>query len=195
MDIVTLTRNDVAFNESMRVPKVQTIWLIPNKAVKSKFIVPVYISVHVPGKSGNYKPWVYFSPLWVCINVEKNAASVLHLPHCSDCTLWTLRGGCSASLHFSTHLAYTVIPNTYQTYSASKQSFQIQHHRPTSHCLANPCKIIVICRTNTAKFMSESHDILRNLYIQCGFMCICVYINASTDGCMCIQSQGIHGRT
>lgn len=91
----------------------QTIWLIPSKAVKSKFIVPVYISMHVPEKSGNYKPRAYFSPLWVCINVQKNAASVLHLPHCSDCTLWTLKGGFSASLHFSTHLASAVIPHTH----------------------------------------------------------------------------------
>lgn len=151
MDIVTLTRSDVAFNESMRVPQVQTVWLIPSKAVKSKFIVPVYISVHVPEKSGNYKPWVYFSPLWVCINGEKNAASVLHLPHCSDCTLWTLRGGCSASLRFSTHLAYALVPYTYQAYFASEQSYQIQHHRHTSCCLANPCKVIIICRTNIVK--------------------------------------------
>lgn len=33
-----------------------SIWLSPSKAVKSKFIVPVYISMHVPEKSGNYKP-------------------------------------------------------------------------------------------------------------------------------------------
>lgn len=52
MDIVTLTRHDVAFNESTRVPYVQTVWLIPNMAVKREFIVLVYISMHVPGKSG-----------------------------------------------------------------------------------------------------------------------------------------------
>lgn len=63
MNTVTLTRNDVTFNESMRVPSVHTMWPIPRKAVKSEFIVLVYISMHVPEKSGNYKPPVYFSPL------------------------------------------------------------------------------------------------------------------------------------
>lgn len=97
------------------------MWLIPRKAVKSEFIVLVYISMHVPEKSGNSKPRVYFSPLRVCINVEENSSSVLRLPHCSDCTLQTLRGGCSTPLPFSTHIASAVIPyvSTYETFSAA----------------------------------------------------------------------------
>lgn len=51
------------------------------KAVKGEFIVLVYISMHVPEKFGNYEPQAYFSSLCVCINGEKNAASVLRYPH------------------------------------------------------------------------------------------------------------------
>lgn len=59
-------------------------------------------------------------------------------------------------------------------------------------CLANPYESI-ICRTNTVKFMSESHDILCNQYIQSGFMCISVYMFASTNCCTCMQVQAKHG--
>lgn len=125
--------------------------------------------------------------LCVCINVEENASSVLHLPHCSDCTLWTPRGGCSTG--FSLYaFSHAVISYTFQTYFAAQQLCQTQHSTVTSLLVFKT----VIYRTKTGKFMSESHDIFCNHYIHCRFMCICVYMYASTNWCTCIQTQAKH---
>ena len=114
------------------------MWLIPRKAVKSEFIVLVYISIHVPEKSGNYKPPVRFSPLSVlCINVEKNAASVLHLPHCCDCTLRTLRGGGVLLCCDPTHV------HIWDLFCLMTAIVDFKHSRNLL------CKMIVICRANT----------------------------------------------
>lgn len=82
MDLVTLKRNDVAFNESANVCAPVCSWF-PGRQLKREFIVLVYISMRVPGKSGNFE---------LCKSAAKNAASVLNLPHCYE---RTARGGCS----------------------------------------------------------------------------------------------------
>lgn len=170
------------------------MWLIPRKAVKSEFIVLVYISMHVPEKSGNYKPRVYFSPLWVCINVEKNAASVFTSPP----LLWLHSVDTEGRVFYIAAFLYTSSLCSNPTHIRVRDIFccitiiSDSAQQYLLCCLASPYKSI-ICRTNTVKFMSESHDILCNQYIQWWFMCICVYIYASTNCCTCIQPQAKHG--
>lgn len=172
------------------------MWLIPRKAVKSEFIVLVFISIHVPEKSGNYKPRVYFSPLWVCINVEEKCSQCFTSPP----LLWLHSVDAEGRVFYFAAFLYTSRLCSHPTHVRIWDIFCcraiiLDSTQPNLLCrLASQCKIIIICRTNTVKLCLRV-TIFCVTNIQCGFMCMHVYINASANCCRCIQAQVKHGWT